>query len=273
MEIHKPKPFHNWREFLKEYAIIVLGVVTALAAEQIVEGLHWREQVREARHAIATELAGDVAGAITRLRIENCAERRLDSLAAILDGAAKGGNLPPVGDTGVPPRRLFTRGAWDSVVASQTAAHFPAGQLAELSLTYNTVERIALFAGQETAAWDDLYAMVGPGRRLDPASEAALRQALSHARASNRYMASLSATLVARVKNHALAFSPTDLAMISAAAHESLTGPNSAGRDVNPPSIICGPLGAVPASYGQAQESAIPARVEEIVKALPQFGP
>ena len=32
VEFHKPKPFHNWREFLKEYVIIVLGVATALAA-------------------------------------------------------------------------------------------------------------------------------------------------------------------------------------------------------------------------------------------------
>jgi predicted alpha/beta superfamily hydrolase len=32
MEIHKPKPIHNWREFLKEYAIIVIGMLTALIA-------------------------------------------------------------------------------------------------------------------------------------------------------------------------------------------------------------------------------------------------
>jgi len=36
MEIHKPKPIHNWREFLKEVGIIVLGVGIALAAEQAV---------------------------------------------------------------------------------------------------------------------------------------------------------------------------------------------------------------------------------------------
>ncbi|MDB5442210.1 MAG: hypothetical protein JWP73_586, partial [Phenylobacterium sp.] len=33
MDIHKPKPWHGLREFLKEYAIIVVGVLTALAAE------------------------------------------------------------------------------------------------------------------------------------------------------------------------------------------------------------------------------------------------
>lgn len=32
MDIHKPKPWHGVREFLKEYLIIVVGVLTALAA-------------------------------------------------------------------------------------------------------------------------------------------------------------------------------------------------------------------------------------------------
>ena len=36
MDIHKPKPIRNWREFLKEVGIIVLGVSIALAGEQAV---------------------------------------------------------------------------------------------------------------------------------------------------------------------------------------------------------------------------------------------
>jgi hypothetical protein len=32
MEIHKPKPFHNWREFLAEIVVVVLGVLIALSA-------------------------------------------------------------------------------------------------------------------------------------------------------------------------------------------------------------------------------------------------
>ena len=43
MDIHKPKPWHSFREFLKEYLIIVVGVLTALGAEQAVEWLHWRD--------------------------------------------------------------------------------------------------------------------------------------------------------------------------------------------------------------------------------------
>jgi hypothetical protein len=40
MDIHKPKPWRGLREFLKEYLIIVVGVLTALAGEQIVESVH-----------------------------------------------------------------------------------------------------------------------------------------------------------------------------------------------------------------------------------------
>ena len=32
MEIHKPKPIHNWRDFIKEVGTIVLGVSIALGA-------------------------------------------------------------------------------------------------------------------------------------------------------------------------------------------------------------------------------------------------
>ena len=53
MDIHKPKPIRNWRDFLKEYAIIVLGVATALAGEQAVEWWHWRHEVELGRNAIA----------------------------------------------------------------------------------------------------------------------------------------------------------------------------------------------------------------------------
>ncbi len=55
MEIHKSKPIHSWREFLKEYAIIVLGVLTALAAEQTAEALHHRAQVEDITEKLQEE--------------------------------------------------------------------------------------------------------------------------------------------------------------------------------------------------------------------------
>jgi hypothetical protein len=46
MEVHTPRiPPHSWRAFLREYVIIVIGVLTALAAEQSIGWLH-RYQTR-----------------------------------------------------------------------------------------------------------------------------------------------------------------------------------------------------------------------------------
>ena len=46
MDIHKPKPVHNWRELLTEIGVIVVGIVIALSGEQIVETFHWSHQIR-----------------------------------------------------------------------------------------------------------------------------------------------------------------------------------------------------------------------------------
>ena len=41
MDIHRPKAWHGGRELLKEIAIIVLGVLIALGAEQAVQAFDW----------------------------------------------------------------------------------------------------------------------------------------------------------------------------------------------------------------------------------------
>jgi hypothetical protein len=271
VEIHKPKPVHNWRELLTEIGVVVLGVSIALAGEQTVEWLRWRTQVAEAREIIATELAHSVEGAIIRLRVEPCMEHRFDELGQILDAASKSGSLPPVGDIGMPPRNLWMSGAWDSVVASQTATHFPRQQLADISHAYKGIEKIEQLYTWEMDDWRGLYAIVGPGRRFDPASEAELRKALSHARASSRFMTSLSGLIVSEVKSLNLSFSHDDLSDIANAAHVPLMGTNQTLDARNSTTTICSQIGPVPATYGQAPFSYLPSMVGGMVKAIPDF--
>jgi len=257
VEIHKPKP---WRGWLKEYAVIVIGVLTALAAQQAADWLRWRDEVAQAKAVIATELVSNLTGAIDRVRTKACAERRLAELGQILDTASKTGALPPVGDIGLPPRTLLPRGAWDSVVASQTATHFPRLQLASMAANYKIIERIEQFSFPEFAAWHSLYAMVGPGRRLDPASEADLRQALSQALAYSRGASSLSMQLITRVRDQHLPV-----------AHDDLEGTATAEKQDPNRFEICQPLGAAPSSYGHAYTSPTILAVEAFADKLPNF--
>jgi len=271
MDIHKPRPWRNWREFLKELGTIALGVGVALAAEQTVEWFHWREQVTEAREAIASETTQNIAGSIRRMRSVQCTESRLDTLARILDEAASTGKLPPVGYIGQPPRFLARSGAWDSVVASQTATHFSRAELTSFGSLYVYGQRMTFYTNVEADAWSSLYTMVGPGRRLDPASEAELRKALSAARNANRTMAQVAAFLVTAADAMKLPFNADDLAVIERSKTPPLTGIKPSLNDGSPMAVLCDPIGPVPANYGEAQNQATPALVGDAAKHLPDF--
>jgi len=55
MHFHLPKPLHGWREFAGEVGIIVIGVLIALGAEQLVERLHHHSQVHGAIEKLRAE--------------------------------------------------------------------------------------------------------------------------------------------------------------------------------------------------------------------------
>src|SRR5271168_4515246 len=133
MDVHKPKSFHGWRELLKEFGIIVVGVLTALAAEQAVEWLHWRNLVDEGRRDLAVSYARINWIAAERDLQSRCFGVRLKEIAGVLDQAAKSGRLPPVGDIEEPHIRLWSETEWPTLVAAQTAVHFPRAEARQYS--------------------------------------------------------------------------------------------------------------------------------------------
>ena len=112
MDIHKPKPWHSLREFLKEYVIIVVGVLTALGAEASVEALHWRHQSELAHEALAYDMKR-VMGWAGEIDVQGpCIDARLTELDAILDKAQESGRLPPLGPLAKPIGAAWNLRAW-----------------------------------------------------------------------------------------------------------------------------------------------------------------
>jgi hypothetical protein len=131
MDIHKPKPWRGVREFGKELATIVLGVLIALGAEQIVETLRWQEKVSHGEAQARKELSSVAAMATERIHLEKCLDARLDVLAEAL--LARDGAWTPLpamvsGKLGqqayAAPLRGWYDGVWTSLVADGTANHF-----------------------------------------------------------------------------------------------------------------------------------------------------
>jgi hypothetical protein len=242
VEIHKPKPIRNWREFLTEIGVIVLSVCIALGAEQVVEWIHWRNQVTTARSAIARELMRVMEAGLERVRETQCVEQRLDAMATILDQASRTGSLPPVPQIGQPHARVWPDDVWRTVVASQTAPHFPQEELTRLSRVYSQEVDLSVDNREELLAWANLSAMVGPGRRLDPASEAELRKALSQARYYNRIMTLGGGQIARGIGRMDLPFPPD----LKSAIDHYMRAPISSAP-------MCRPMEAgAPPLYGQA---------------------
>ena len=80
MPIKLPAPRNGWRVFAGEVGVIVLGVVIALAAQQFVETLQWREEVRRTEDALTIEIADSVLHANERQIVNRCLSDRLAHL-------------------------------------------------------------------------------------------------------------------------------------------------------------------------------------------------
>ena len=108
MHIHLPKPPENWRELLKEVGVIVIGILIALALEQVVESWRWSRETgeaREAREALNSELGRNL-GRIQYLSSQDaCAAHRLDEIEKWRIRSASGGHLRSMAMS--TPRRSF----------------------------------------------------------------------------------------------------------------------------------------------------------------------
>lgn len=80
MHVHLPKPLHGWREFLGEVGIIVIGVLIALGAEQVLRTMESHRRAAEAQERIRDELTNVMDLDVERLAIQPCLQSRLRGL-------------------------------------------------------------------------------------------------------------------------------------------------------------------------------------------------
>ena len=156
MDIHKPKPFHGVREFLKEYGIIVLGVLTALGLEQAVEALHWRHAVESQRKALDGELSARLDAATARLSQEPCIQGRLKELRIVFERHKAGEPLGLVGPVGAPAVVGAAQGVWATAAGSQTMEHMPAEERERYGSAFSGFAALDESLNGEARTWDDL---------------------------------------------------------------------------------------------------------------------
>jgi hypothetical protein len=123
MDIHKPKAWHSFREFLKEYVIIVVGVLTALGAEQLVETLHWSHRVGETRVQLNQELGADAGASLTWLINAPCLDAQLSALRQAVAEARHTGTFHAPTQRYAPSLVVFTNDSWLNARSLQVSDH------------------------------------------------------------------------------------------------------------------------------------------------------
>ena len=156
MDVHKPKPWHGLREFLKEYLIIVIGVLTALGAEQVVEDLHWRHAVQAQREALDGEIAHRLTVASTRLIQESCIQSRLKELRIVFERHKAGTPMGLKGPVGTPTVLNGGQGVWATSAGSQAMEHMSAEERQRFGHAFQAYAIMDANLAAEVDTWSEL---------------------------------------------------------------------------------------------------------------------
>ena len=185
MKIKLPSPRDGWRAFAGEVGVIVLGVLIALAAQEFVEELRWREEVRRTEEALAIEIATSVVHAGERQMVNRCLVDRLTHLIDKVNstqGPWSGDQMPIeqslLGVTAVPsayrapyrtPNRPWSDSLWRAAQNGGVFNHMPRERLAAYSKIYARMDGLRKVNELEQQVFPQLF-YLSFDTRLDAAA-------------------------------------------------------------------------------------------------------
>ena len=160
MHFHLPKPLHGWRAFAGEVGIIVIGVLIALGAQQLVEAANWRREVADFRDSVRGEMSRDLWTYPYRGAQKRCINARLDELQRWLDSWRAGRPLTLTGPIGIPVSAVIRTSAWDGRDPA-TLAHMARSERVEYGFLYSEFANNEVHRLDERAAWIELASFDG----------------------------------------------------------------------------------------------------------------
>jgi hypothetical protein len=199
MHFHLPKPLHGWRAFAGEVGIIVIGVLIALGAEQIVQAVHQRREARDAESEIRGELANNIAMLRSRWDVRDCVENRVNELQTLIGSAGKDGTITTPNWVGRPQFWTMQMARWQTTSQAGRTALLPPDELALYGSLYSFMDNVNALTAEEQMDWARLRALEHL-QRLTPEMTLELTNTLQEARYINWRM-SIWTTQIERLSN------------------------------------------------------------------------
>jgi hypothetical protein len=203
MRVHLPQALHGWRKFLKEYAIVVLGVLTALGLGQLVESAHDRRLAREAHDAVDQELQTNLDRVAYRARQQSCNMKRLDEIQALLARWHDDEAFPPGLHIGFPGVAGLVDQRWQANLASGRFSEQSPDEQADQAGLYTLIHVIDRVENREIEAWAQLSTLELGSQSISTASKPMIAEALTNARGDAKALDGLSNALFGALRTAA----------------------------------------------------------------------
>ncbi|MDE2355658.1 MAG: hypothetical protein KGL69_02780 [Alphaproteobacteria bacterium] len=194
MHIHRPKPVHSLAEFASEIAVIAVGILIALAGEQLLEALHWRHVVEVSRAAIRIETQANLEMAADRVMTAPCLKARISALDAKLrrPGPWIADPLPDAGDARfaalpsayVPTYAFYVDGHWKTAVSNGALTHMSEAERNSDVYNDQAVQGLIAYAAEEETQAAGLQPLA-QDQSLSPADRLAFERVLARLDALN----------------------------------------------------------------------------------------
>ncbi len=185
MARHLPEPLYGWRAFAGEVGVIVLGVLIALAAQELAEGLSWRAKVNAALGDMNNELgSGDGPEAYERLAIRDCVASHLARARAAVESGDRAESRRLIDSFWV-PNRTWDSLARDAANTADVAAHMPHQKMLQYRIAYEMVPDMQRLAEKELVDLGNFRALPATGGDLSGAEKFAANAAIEALKVDN----------------------------------------------------------------------------------------
>jgi len=176
------EPPNGWRGFLADVAVVVIGVVLALLAQEFAQSLQWQKDVAAQRSALRAMAEDNLKVIAFRKFQEPCVGRRLGEVETLFRLHHAGQPIRLLGPIGLPYKWGSDRSAWDIALSDASLSHMPLAERRRFGNAVDVYDNAASLMNQEYAIWLRLQPLDHP-ELLESEDWAPLRQAFGEARA------------------------------------------------------------------------------------------
>lgn len=177
----KLRPPHGWNAVAWELAIVTLGVLIALGAQQIVEEAHNRSVAAETRVQVTDELNSDLMSIALRQSAEPCIERRLTELRAIVTQWQQTGSFETPKWVSQSPVIEIELSRYDAALSAGRLALLSGEEQYRMGAVAARIRRFDEWQFAERVPWGRLRELQFGADALSADDRAAIRSALQDA--------------------------------------------------------------------------------------------